>query len=129
MPNNDLHKLFGLPSNFTKEELRKKFNYLIKQHHPDKGGDPDMFRKILDAYELLLTRKPSPPTVVKTFITLSPKELKDCLGEEIAIELHDQTFRVFIPYETRIGDSVRIENILPNLTLLIKIKDKNEQPT
>jgi len=87
-----------------------------------------MFKKILDAYELLLTQKQH-TTVVKTFISLSPKELKDCLGEEIMIELHDQTFKVLIPYETRMGDSVRIENILPNLTLLIKIKDKNEQPT
>lgn len=128
MPTNDLHELFGLPFNFTERELRKKFNALIKQHHPDKGGDPDMFRKILDAYELLLTRK-QPPSVVKTFINLSPKELKDCLGEQIVIELHDQKFNVLIPYETRIGDTVRIENILPNLTLLIKIKDKNEQPT
>ena len=128
MPINDLLELFGLPQNFTNRELRKKFNSLIKQHHPDKGGDPDMFRKILDAYELLLTRKQQ-PSLVKTFISLSPKELKDCLGEQIVIQWHDQKFNVLIPYETRIGDTVRIENILPNLTLLIKIKDKNEQPT
>ena len=87
-----------------------------------------MFRKILDAYELLLKRQ-TPQTTLKTSIPMSPKELKECLGEHIIMEFNEQTFRVLIPYETRIGDTVKVENILPNVTLLIKIKEKNEQPT
>jgi len=128
MQNNELHELFGLPKNFTDKQLKKKFNELVKIFHPDKGGDPEMFRKILDAYELLLKRQ-TPQTTLRTSIPMSPKELKECLGEHIIIEFNDQTFRVLIPYETRIGDTVKVENILPNVTLLIKVKEKNEQPT
>jgi curved DNA-binding protein CbpA len=127
LPTNILN-LFGLPNNFTEEELKKKFSTLVKKHHPDVGGNPETFRQIVEAYEVLSNLPPS----IKTFrakVYMSPKELKDYLGENILIEIDKYHFEIFVPYETRVGDTIKIENILPNLTLLVTIKDKNEQPT
>lgn len=35
------------------EEIRKSWILLCKTHHPDKGGDPEIFKKITHAYKML----------------------------------------------------------------------------
>lgn len=46
-------KLFGFTSNFTKEELKKRFLKLSKKYHPDLNGDEEMMKKVNSAYEVL----------------------------------------------------------------------------
>lgn len=43
----------------SKEEITKAFRKKAMKFHPDKGGDPNVFKKIVDAKEYLL--KPPPP--------------------------------------------------------------------
>lgn len=50
--------LFGLPENFTKDDLKKKFRELTKKYHPDKCQNnkekcEEQFKKINEAYEFL----------------------------------------------------------------------------
>jgi len=35
----------------TKAEIKKMYRKLVMKHHPDKGGNPDKFRDLHDAYE------------------------------------------------------------------------------
>ena len=37
----------------TKEQLKKRHRELCKKYHPDKGGDPEIFKKMQAEYELL----------------------------------------------------------------------------
>ena len=37
----------------TKEEIKKAYRQLVKPHHPDKGGNPLMFLRLTEAYEVL----------------------------------------------------------------------------
>lgn len=49
-------KLLNLSPGFTSEDLKKAYLSKVKQHHPDmKGGDPQEFRKISEAYNILKT--------------------------------------------------------------------------
>lgn len=48
-----LYEDLGLSKNATPEEIRKAYRSLARQHHPDKGGDPEQFKKIQEAYEVL----------------------------------------------------------------------------
>jgi curved DNA-binding protein CbpA len=34
-------------------DLKKAYRHAALQNHPDRGGDPEMFRKVQEAYELL----------------------------------------------------------------------------
>ncbi len=46
--------IFGLDDDATDLELKKSYRELIKEHHPDNGGEPKMFIKIQKAYEKIL---------------------------------------------------------------------------
>jgi len=39
--------------NASPDEIKKSYRNLVKQHHPDKGGDESTFKKITEAYEVL----------------------------------------------------------------------------
>ena len=43
---NDALSIFGLSSNFTKEELKKRYLELSKKYHPDLNGDEEMMKKM-----------------------------------------------------------------------------------
>ena len=49
---NPYHEL-GLPTNATFEEIKQKYKQLAQYHHPDKGGDEEMFKRVKLAYEIL----------------------------------------------------------------------------
>lgn len=48
-----LYEVLGVPKNADTNEIRKAFKNLSRQHHPDKGGDAEMFKKIQHAHEIL----------------------------------------------------------------------------
>ena len=48
--------IFNLSSNYDETSLKTKWIELAVQHHPDKGGNPNNFKKISYAYKLLLKK-------------------------------------------------------------------------
>jgi curved DNA-binding protein CbpA len=52
--NTNLYDILGLSKNATFEEIKSKYKSLAQQHHPDKGGDPELFKQIKHAYEVLI---------------------------------------------------------------------------
>jgi len=45
--------ILGVSSNATSEEIKAAYKKCALDTHPDKGGDPDKFRQVRDAYEAL----------------------------------------------------------------------------
>lgn len=48
-----LYKTLGVEKNATASEIKKAYRKLAVKHHPDKGGDPDTFKEISKAYDIL----------------------------------------------------------------------------
>ena len=46
--------ILGLQANASQDEIKQAFRKLVKQHHPDLGGSADAFRRVKDAYQLLM---------------------------------------------------------------------------
>ncbi len=46
-------RTLGLDAYANDERVRRRFKELAMQHHPDRGGDPDTFRRIREAMEVL----------------------------------------------------------------------------
>lgn len=51
--NEELYKLLGLGTDATQDELKRNYRKLAVKHHPDKGGDPETFKAISAAYDVL----------------------------------------------------------------------------
>jgi curved DNA-binding protein CbpA len=49
----DLYAILGVERNATQEEITKAFRKQVKRHHPDRGGDRELFEKIQHAHEIL----------------------------------------------------------------------------
>jgi curved DNA-binding protein len=49
----DYYETLGVNHASTPNEVKKAYRKLASKHHPDKGGDPEQFKKIQEAYETL----------------------------------------------------------------------------
>jgi curved DNA-binding protein CbpA len=49
----DLYAILQVTPNASKEVIRASYLALSKVHHPDKGGNSDVFKEIAEAYEIL----------------------------------------------------------------------------
>ena len=49
----NLYEILGVNENSTSEEIKKVYRKLAMEHHPDKGGDEEKFKKISEAYDTL----------------------------------------------------------------------------
>ena len=47
-------KIMGLDNNYDKEELIKRYHYMMKNNHPDKGGSEYIATQIITAKDILL---------------------------------------------------------------------------
>lgn len=48
-----LYDLLGLQPNCSSSDVKKAYRNLALKNHPDKGGDPEKFKDINAAYEVL----------------------------------------------------------------------------
>jgi DnaJ family protein A protein 2 len=51
--NEKFYKLLGVDKNASDNDIKKAFRKLAIKHHPDKGGDPETFKEITRAHEVL----------------------------------------------------------------------------
>ena len=51
--NKKYYDLIGVPQNATQDEIKKAFRKKALKEHPDKGGDPEKFKELTVAYEVL----------------------------------------------------------------------------
>ena len=50
----DYYKILGIDKNASQDEIRKAFQKMAHQHHPDKqGGNEAKFKEINEAYQVL----------------------------------------------------------------------------
>ena len=49
----NLYEELGLKKNATRSEIKSSYRSLVKQHHPDAGGEKERFLAIQNAWEIL----------------------------------------------------------------------------
>jgi curved DNA-binding protein CbpA len=94
------YKVLGLENNASAGEIRKAFRKLSKTHHPDKGGDPEMFKNIAAAYEVLSDseKKAEHDKELKTPAGGTPQWMEDKLKrheEKMAAQEEEERQRMY----------------------------------
>ncbi len=49
----DHYSILEIERSSTPEQIKTAYRKLARKHHPDKGGDPEKFKKISEAYSVL----------------------------------------------------------------------------
>jgi len=122
----DPHSILGVSKFATMNEITHAYRKLASALHPDKGGDPEKFMRVHEAYNTLKTL-PEKQGIINMEIISTPKELVSLLGEKVVLSYKDIEFEIVIPYTTRVGDTIKVHNIIENIDLSVKIKDRYEQ--
>jgi molecular chaperone DnaJ len=53
MSQENYYEILGVDENAKPDVIKKSYRKLAKEHHPDKGGDENKFKKISEAYDIL----------------------------------------------------------------------------
>lgn len=53
----NFYTILGVNENATQDEIKKAYRKLAVEHHPDKGGSEEIFKKIAEAYDTLIDDK------------------------------------------------------------------------
>ena len=53
MSQDNFYTILGVNENATQDEIKKAYRKLAVEHHPDKGGSEETFKKISEAYDTL----------------------------------------------------------------------------
>ena len=51
--NNEYYNLLGVNKNSSQDDIKKAYRKLVKEHHPDRGGNEETFKKVSEAYGVL----------------------------------------------------------------------------
>lgn len=47
------YEVLDVNKNSSLQDIKKQYKKLALKHHPDRGGDPEQFKKISEAYQIL----------------------------------------------------------------------------
>ena len=70
------HEVLGVRPGATQPEVRAAFRRLASRHHPDRGGDPERFRAVLDAYHRLMALGSTSSGTAKVVFHRRPRGLE-----------------------------------------------------
>ena len=125
---NSPYEVLGVNKYSTDKEVRIAYKRLLKRHHPDTGdGDRTQLDNVQKAFAELKNKKESIITL-SINVEVSDSELAGMLGEKCEFKDNispDIRYNVTVPYNTRIGDTILVRNIINNTNLKINFKDNN----
>lgn len=64
MRQDEARGLLGVRPGAGPREVNRRFREQIRRHHPDTGGDPELFRRLVVARTALTERPDRPPLIV-----------------------------------------------------------------
>lgn len=97
--------ILGIPSDASTEEVSSKYRELAKQNHPDKGGDINKMKEIIEAYKLIIESSKSvslTASELRNIIEVSNSRSNNSLEKKIQqIESHKNLVKQIINDNTR----------------------------
>lgn len=81
MSHENPYTVLGVSYESSIDEIKTAFRKLAHQHHPDKGGDEELFKKISGAYTYLLKTHVQRPKGTVEYTAKTPGNITDPIAE------------------------------------------------
>lgn len=104
------YNILNIEKTASSEEIKKSFRKLSLKHHPDKGGNKEMFSKINEAYQTLNCPKKRSDYDILFESTFNPtsKQFKQYSDEKITEDIKNMFFTMFSNKEDVLSKPVPI---------------------
>lgn len=99
----DLYQILGLTKDCSAEDIKQQFRTLARQHHPDMGGDEELFKKINYAYEIL-----SDPVRRKDYDDTGNTQRPIDINHEAIVNLSGLFFSIIPNFDPNTGNIIDI---------------------
>ena len=92
----DYYKILNVSKEASDSEIKKSYRKLAKENHPDKGGEPEKFKQIAEAYEVLSNKDKR--TQYDTFgkydgnMNINPFEIFESMFKDIGLDSSTNIF-------------------------------------
>lgn len=86
-------RLLGVDINVNEQKLKQRWRELVKEHHPDKGGDQKFFSNLNNAHELLqkyIKQRSSPTNYPKSDFSVSRTYINVHFEDDFVNSILDQ---------------------------------------
>lgn len=112
-------QLLGLPAGANAEAISRAYRACVKSAHPDRGGDPEQLRRVIEAHRILksladaklaftpATAAPRPPPSPRS-LPLQITIAEALFGGQRRLELFGREIEVRLPEGLREGDALRL---------------------
>ena len=99
----------------------------MRQHHPDTGdGDTKKLDEARSAYIQLKDKSIRTALTVDIVVPSTQEDLASYLGKQIRLSIMVPFLIYLFSIETRMGDTITVKNIIPDTTIKVKFREKNE---
>lgn len=118
------YKILDLPVSVSYEEIRKRYKSLAQLHHPDRGGDEELFKQIKLAYEIL-----SDPTRRKQYNETGNSSTAKSEKDEAIDRLAQLFFDIMYSYDMNSSNLIGVifNKIKDDLIQLLSAKSRLEE--
>jgi curved DNA-binding protein len=101
--------LLGVPVGADEAALRQAFLQAVKANRPDRGGDPERYRRIIEAYRRLRPPATQDELDVRLELTLTVEQAR-AGGPRLVRLPTGRTVRVNLPADLKSGRAVRLRH-------------------
>lgn len=111
------YELLGIESSASQYQIKRAYKYLANQHHPDKGGDEQLFIQIKKAYDTLIDPNKKAEYDSLLNIRLSSTELLSKVFKDPRVVKFKKNKTVNLDIELELYELILGKNIVGDIQL------------
>jgi DnaJ family protein A protein 2 len=99
------YKILGVADGASMQDVKKAYKKLAMMHHPDKGGDEELFKQITEAYQNIINPSPDPTPSPRHHQDFFHQNFSQAKASNKVYEIHVSIFDAYYGKEKKLSIS------------------------